>query len=51
VSLKVAKRDDYWSLYFDLTETVKKRFDAEGISIPFPQRDVHLYEHKEALVQ
>ena len=45
------KRDDYWGVYFDLTETVKKRFDAEGVSIPFPQRDVHLYEHKEALVQ
>jgi len=26
---------------------VKKQFDAEGISIPFPQRDVHVYEHKE----
>lgn len=44
-------RDDYWGVYFDVTETVKKRFDAEGISIPFPQRDVHLYEHKEDLVQ
>ena len=37
---------DYWSFLFDTTEKVKKRFDAEGISIPFPQRDVHLYEHK-----
>ena len=35
---------DYWAVLFDLTETVKKRFDAEGISIPFPQRDVHLYQ-------
>ena len=33
---------DYWDVYFDLTETIKKRFDAEGVSIPFPQRDVHL---------
>jgi len=33
---------DYWDVYWDLTEAVKKRFDAEGISIPFPQRDVHL---------
>jgi small conductance mechanosensitive channel len=40
--------DDYWGVVFDLTEAVKKRFDAEGISIPFPQRDVHLYEHKAA---
>ena len=37
---------DYWSFYFDTTEKVKKQFDAEGISIPFPQRDVHVYEHK-----
>jgi small conductance mechanosensitive channel len=36
---------DYWNVHFGLTETIKKRFDAEGISIPFPQRDVHLYEH------
>ncbi|MDH4107757.1 MAG: mechanosensitive ion channel [Gammaproteobacteria bacterium] len=35
---------DYWSVYFDLTEAVKKRFDKEGISIPFPQRDVHVYQ-------
>jgi len=38
-----SKAADYWSLKFDVTETVKKRFDAEGISIPFPQRDVHVY--------
>jgi small conductance mechanosensitive channel len=37
---------DYWDLWFDLTEKVKKRFDESGISIPFPQRDVHVYEHK-----
>jgi small conductance mechanosensitive channel len=37
---------DYWGVYFDTTEAIKKRFDEEGISIPFPQRDVHLYEHK-----
>ncbi len=36
---------DYWGVYFDLTEQIKKRFDAEGISIPYPQRDVHVYEH------
>jgi small conductance mechanosensitive channel len=39
--------DDYWSFFFDTTEKVKKQFDAQGISIPFPQRDVHVYEHKE----
>ena len=38
---------DYWDLWFYVTETIKKRFDAEGISIPFPQRDVHVYNHKE----
>lgn len=38
-----AKAADYWGLKFEVTETVKKRFDAEGISIPFPQRDVHVY--------
>jgi small conductance mechanosensitive channel len=36
------KSADYWDVYFDLNETVKKRFDAAGISIPFPQRDVHV---------
>jgi len=38
--------DDHWPVYFDTHENVKKRFDAEGISIPFPQRDVHLYRHE-----
>ncbi len=33
---------DYWGLYFDMLETVKQTFDAEGISIPYPQRDVHM---------
>ena len=35
---------DYWAVRFDFTENVKLRFDAEGIAIPFPQRDVHLHE-------
>ncbi len=35
---------DYWAVYFDLNETIKLRFDQEGISIPFPQRDVHLFK-------
>ena len=37
------KSGDYWTVYWDLTRQVKEAFDAEGISIPFPQTDVHLY--------
>lgn len=40
------KSADYWDVYFDTTETIKKRFDEEGISIPYPQRDVHLFRDK-----
>jgi small conductance mechanosensitive channel len=39
------KTGDYWDVLFDTTEAVKKRFDAESITIPFPQRDVHVYQH------
>lgn len=34
--------DDVWLVYWDMQERVKKAFDAEGITIPFPQRDVHV---------
>lgn len=37
------KRDDYWGVYFDTHERVKLAFDAEGLSIPFPQQDVHMH--------
>jgi len=40
------KTSDYWDVYWDLTREVKLRFDREGISIPFPQRDVHLSTEK-----
>lgn len=40
------KTGNYWSVYWDLTQQVKARFDRDGISIPFPQRDLHVYEHK-----
>jgi len=41
------KTDDYWDVYWDVTKEVKLRFDREGISIPFPQQDVHLHMVKE----
>jgi small conductance mechanosensitive channel len=37
-------KDDYWETFWDLNRAMKMRFDAEGISIPFPQRDVHLFK-------
>jgi small conductance mechanosensitive channel len=37
------KTADYWEVYWDLTRSVKQRFDKQGVSIPFPQRDVHVY--------
>ncbi len=40
------KTEDYWDIYFDMSGSVKKAFDAAGISIPFPQTDVHLYKHE-----
>ncbi len=42
------KAADYWSVHFDTTESVKKAMDANGISIPFPQRDVHIFNHDAA---
>jgi small conductance mechanosensitive channel len=36
------KVEDYWDVYFSLTEKFKLRFDEQGISIPYPQRDVHV---------
>lgn len=40
------KTDDYWDVHWDVTENVKRRFDEEGIQIPFPQRDVHFYNEQ-----
>jgi small conductance mechanosensitive channel len=37
------KTEDYWDVYWDITREVKLRFDKEGLSIPFPQQDVHLH--------
>ena len=41
-----AESGNYWGIFFDMTESVKKAFDKEGISIPFPQTDVHVYNEK-----
>jgi small conductance mechanosensitive channel len=35
---------DYWDVFFATQEKIKQRFDAEGISIPFPQQDVYLHK-------
>jgi len=40
------KSEDYWDVYFDMHEKVKLTFDEKGISIPFPQRDIHLFQEK-----
>jgi small conductance mechanosensitive channel len=39
-----ANAEDYWGIYFDMMETVKVEFDKAGISIPYPQRDVHIHQ-------
>ena len=38
------KTADYWDVFFAVQENIKKHFDAEGISIPFPQQDVHIHK-------
>lgn len=43
-----SKTEDYWTVYWDLTRQVKENFDAAGVTIPFPQRDVHLYQQPDA---
>ena len=39
-----AKTPDYWTVYWDVTRSVKAKFDASGISIPFPQQDIHIHQ-------
>ncbi|MBZ0172906.1 MAG: hypothetical protein K8E66_11035, partial [Phycisphaerales bacterium] len=39
-----ATTSDYWDVYWDVTRTMKERFDAEGVGIPYPQRDLHIPE-------
>jgi small conductance mechanosensitive channel len=45
------KTADYWNVYWDVTRMVKEEFDREGISIPFPQRDIHVYHEAPQPVQ
>lgn len=40
------KTEDYWEVYYNIMEKVKIEFDNEGISIPYPQMDVHVYNRK-----
>jgi len=37
-----APQQQYWNVYWDITRAVKLRFDAEGITIPYPQRELHV---------
>ncbi|MDG1463069.1 MAG: mechanosensitive ion channel, partial [Gammaproteobacteria bacterium] len=39
------KSGDYWTVYNQVTEQVKRKFDEKGLNIPFPQTDVHVYKH------
>lgn len=40
------KSADYWDVFFELNETIKIRFDEASISIPFPQRDIHVFNNE-----
>jgi len=40
------KTEDYWDFFFDFQKAIKQKYDKEGISIPFPQSDVHLFQNK-----
>jgi small conductance mechanosensitive channel len=42
------KKEDYWAVRFDLTRQLKEQLEAAGCSIPFPQRDVHVYQQPAA---
>ncbi|HEY9203997.1 MAG TPA: mechanosensitive ion channel family protein, partial [Sulfurimonas sp.] len=41
------KTEQYWDVHFDLLEKVKLAFDAEGISIPFPQMNIHIQKEEQ----
>lgn len=44
------KSEDYWGVYYDIMESAKLRFDEDGISIPFPQMDVHMHNPEKEIV-
>ena len=46
-----SKTSDYWDVMFDLTKSIKQRLDAEGMSIPYPQRDLHVISMPEGAAQ
>ena len=43
-----ARTEDYWDVYWDLTEAIKNAFDERGISVPFPRHEVHVIPAAEA---
>ena len=45
------KTSDYWTVYWDITRSVKVRFDAENLSIPYPQQDIHIFQEQKSIVQ
>lgn len=40
------KKEEYWNIHWDMFEKIKNEFDTNGISIPFPQRDIHVINEK-----
>lgn len=42
------KTADYWAVYWDITRSVKQRFDAENLTKPYPQRDIHFYQEQKS---
>jgi small conductance mechanosensitive channel len=42
----LVNNNEFWDVYLTKLEQVKKAFDKAGISIPFPQRDLHVYKHE-----
>ena len=45
------KTEDYWTTYWEVTRAVKESFDNEGVSIPFPQRDMHIIKETQIVHQ